>query len=458
MSHSAGYWPQAVDKDDALGDSFDSPTCYSPAPAIPQRSRQRPNRSIDSTQSFETAHSTSLSVSTRDSAVFSSNDNSTVPSPQQLDREWPDPHWDLKTPTLESFQDAFQPRTHAAALDEPFSSYLETASATTETDSPFPAAPRIPAPRLHIPPSIYVPETLPLNSGSPQTEADCSSIGTATDPFAIPQHTNYYLDRSQHRHLSHNFNLDDYRYDNYDDTRDFVIESDEFSLTDSASLKTTASPRAMPKRRLEKELPPLPPLDENHVSTSSGLNKRMPPGRQQQTLSTQSHALGWGSVACSVTDSVHSSLPPPLPQKDALNFPSSPSSDVHRALQFKDPFLTPRIDRFKLRDNTDEMDRMSLRANDEQVGLGINDENLPSGYRSMDPYLRDSYIGNIQGDHQMEKSCSSSEDEIQTNTATLVIIKKDDERQESVYLDPSEYYIWSDNHRLVILSWILATI
>ncbi|RDW24704.1 hypothetical protein B0I71DRAFT_133828 [Yarrowia lipolytica] len=442
VTHSAAPWPQSDDKDDGYGQA-----CYSPMPTIPQRSRQRPNqRSIDSTQSFETAHS-SVSISTRDSAVFSSNDNSTVPSPQQLDREWPDPHWDLKTPTLESFQDAFQPRTHSAGLDEPFSASIytsnsnnytyDTASATTETDSlRAPSiAPRIPAARLHIPPSIYVPETLPLtlnknsssNTSSPQL--DCN----IEDPFAIPQHTPYNPDRTQHRHLSHNFNLDDYRYDNYDDTRDFVLESDDtFSLTDSASLRTDDSPRTSampPKRRLEKELPPLPPLD--HVSPS-GLNKRIPPGRQQ----TQMNATL-----------------PPLPPKDRkqqqtqqhqrqnsqqLSIPSSPPLDVHRALQFKDPFLTPWIDKSKLRQtNENELDSMSIKANDDVGHDNDSESYLPSGYRSMDPYLRDSYMGAIQGDHMMEKSSSSSEDEIQINTANVVIIKREDERQQSTYLDPT---------------------
>lgn len=432
VTHSAAHWPQPADKED---DGYGS--CYSPVPTIPQRSRQRlTQRSIDSTQSFETAHS-SVSVSTRDSAVFSSNDNSTVPSPQQLDREWPDPHWDLKTPTLESFQDAFQPRTHGA--DDPFayaSSFntttnnytYDTASATTETDSlRTPSiAPRIPAARLHKLPSIYVPETLPLAIGKGADEAE--------DPFAIPQHTPYSLDRAQHRHLSHNFCLDDYRYDNYDDTRDFVLESDDtFSLTDSASLRTDNSPRQStmpPKRRLEKELPPLPPLD--HVSDLT-LNKRMPPGRHQ-TLS-------------SLNDTP---LPPPLPQKDPhppprhshsnLSIPSSPTSEVHRALQFKDPFLAPWIDKSKLRETDNELDSMSIKANDD-VGQDYDDEYLPSGYRSMDPYLRDSYIGAIQGDHihQMEKSSSSSEEDIVINTANVVIIKREDERHESTYIDPSEY-------------------
>ncbi|KAG5363344.1 hypothetical protein CJU89_2514 [Yarrowia sp. B02] len=440
-THSAGLWPQIDDKDDGYG--------FAVVPVIPQRSRQRPNRSIDSTQSFETAHS----VSTRDSAVFSSNDNSTVPSPQQLDREWPDPHWDLKTPTLESFQDAFQPRTHA--VEDPFLNYTYAASATTETDSL-----RIPAARLHIP-AVYFPETQPLDfesridsfatedSFAIQTEdpfaAENSQIEDsqiedpfatqlenpfatenqlASDPFAIPQHTPYIPDRSQHRHLSHNFNLDDYRYDNYDDTRDFALDSDAFSLTDSASLRTDDSPRTSampPKRRLEKELPPLPPLD--HVSPA-GLNKRIPPGRQQTLCQA---AL------------------PPLPPKDRrqhrqqpsqqLSLPSSPPLEVHRALQFKDPFLTPWIDSSKLRANDNELDSMSIKANDDVAQ--DDDGYLPSGYRSMDPYLRDSYIGAIQGDHMLEKSSSSSEDDVQINTANVVIIKKEDERHESTYLDPT---------------------
>lgn len=447
-THSAAPWPQTDDKDDGYGQA-----CYSPVPTIPQRSRQRPNtRSIDSTQSFDTAHS-SVSICTRDSAVFSSNDNSTVPSPQQLDREWPDPHWDLKTPTLESFQDAFQPRTHPAGLDEPFTASIYTstsnnytydaASATTETDSlrePS-TAPRIPAARLHIPPSIYLPETLPLVIGN--NDSNSSSLTsspqpecTAEDPFAIPQHTPYNPDRAQHRHLSNNFNLDDYRYDNYDDTRDFVLESDDaFSLTDSASLRTDDSPRTSampPKRRLEKELPPLPPLD--HVSHNS-LNKRVPPGRQQTQKGDTLPPL------------------PPLPPKDRKShqhhqrqpsqqpsLPSSPPLDVHRALQFKDPFLTPWIDKSKLQQSNDnELDSMSIKANDD-VGQDNDSEGyLPSGYRSMDPYLRDSYIGTIQGDHMVEKHSSSSEDEIQINTANVVIIKKEDERQQSTYLDASEY-------------------
>lgn len=82
---------------------------------------------------------------------------------------------------------------------------------------------------------------------------------------------------------------------------------------------------------------------------------------------------------------------------------------------------------------------MSIKANDDVGHDNDSESYLPSGYRSMDPYLRDSYMGAIQGDHMMEKSSSSSEDEIQINTANVVIIKREDERQQSTYLDPSEY-------------------